>query len=763
MRIRPIISAPIFITPLIKIFHMNKISIHLGLVTFLFCATNLRAQNDTLSTTIQFNEIVISYNKTKEKKNKIAQTIELIDSKAIARSQAQTTADLLAQNGSVLIQKSQQGGGSPIIRGFEASRILLVVDGVRMNNLIYRSGHLQNIMTVDNLTLDRAEILFGPSSTQYGTDALGGTIHLFTQKPIVSSQEKMLTNVRLQTRYSTVNSESTTGLDINVGWKRFASRTICSFSKFGDLRSGKNQNPFFDGTYIRRNNYVDSDYDKPGSYGIDSVLVNEDPYLQIKSGYSQYNILQKFLFQQNDQVSHGLNFQYSTTSNLPRYDRLTDVSGDAPKWSEWYYGPQERLLLSYDMDIQNEGAFFSFYRLNLNHQIIEESRYQRRYRNSGLQRRIEDVTVSGFNFFAQHKSSRHEMQLGVDGQLNGLKSTASTLDIYNRSTSPLDTRYPSGNNSMLLVGAYLTHLWKLSERTNFTDGVRVGYSSLRSSLADTTFFKFPFNSIEQYTPSYSGSIGIVHNASDKMKISMLIASAFRVPNVDDLAKIFESTPGSVIVPNENIQPEKSITYEVGVSRVFSNRVRWENSIYYTSFLNAIQTAPFSYNGSDSILYDGELSRVLASQNSGKAFIYGIHSSLKTAAIGPWSFLASANYTYGRIQSEAGDVPLDHISPFMAKLSISYERQQFFAEVYGLYNGAKKLEDYSASGEDNLNYATSEGMPAWYTLNARLGYSFNNNLSLQVGVENIMDTEYRVFASGINAPGRNFYLSMKFNY
>ena len=169
-----------------------------------------------------------------------------------------------------------------------------------------------------------------------------------------------------------------------------------------------------------------------------------------------------------------MNFQYSTTSNLPRYDRLTDVSGGAPKWSEWYYGPQERLLISYDMDIQNEGAFFNFYRLNLNHQIIEESRYQRRYRNSDLQRRIEDVTVSGFNFFAQHKSSRHEMQLGVDGQLNGLKSTASTLDIYNRSTSPLDTRYPSGNNSMLLVGAYLTHLWKLSERTNFTDGVRVG-------------------------------------------------------------------------------------------------------------------------------------------------------------------------------------------------------------------------------------------------------------------------------------------------
>jgi hemoglobin/transferrin/lactoferrin receptor protein len=81
----------------------------------------------------------------------------------------------------------------------------------------------------------------------------------------------------------------------------------------------------------------------------------------------------------------------------------------------------------------------------------------------------------------------------------------------------------------------------------------------------------------------------------------------------------------------------------------------------------------------------------------------------------------------------------------------------------MYNGAKKLKDYSDSGEDNLNYATPEGMPAWHTLNARLGYSFNNGLALQCGVENILDTEYRVFASGISAPGRNYYVALKFNY
>ena len=723
----------------------------------------LHAQQDTLPDQLKLNEVIISYNKTEEKKNKIPQAIELIDAKTIARSQAQNTADLIAQNGSVLVQKSQQGGGSPIIRGFEASRILLVVDGVRMNNLIYRAGHLQNIMTIDNIGLERAEILFGPSSTQYGTDALGGTIHLFTKKPILTIDEGVFTQVALRTRYSTVNEESTTGIDINLGWRRFASRTIVSYSRFGDLRSGRNPNPFYKGKYIRRDNYIDSNFDKPGSFGIDSIRVNEDPSLQIRSGFTQYNLLQKFLFQQNNDVTHQLNFQFSNSSNLPRYDRLTDVSDGALKWSEWYYGPQERVMLSYDLDIKRGGKFFSSYRLNINHQFIEESRHQRRYQRSGLQSRMENVNVSGFNLFAQHKSTNHELQLGADGQFNNLKSTAREVNIYTNETVALDTRYPDGTNTMTIAGVYLTHLWKFNGKTNLTDGFRVGYSALQSTMVDTTFFKFPFNSIEQRAPIFSGSIGLVHNASEKLKLSALISSAFRVPNVDDLAKIFESTPGSIIVPNDNIKPEKSITYEVGVSRVLGNFARWENTIYYTTFLDAIQTSAFSYAGSDSLFYDGELSRVLASQNIGAAYIYGFSSNFKTAPIGYFSFQASANYTHGRIQADDGDTPLDHISPFMAKLSVCYEKERLFGEAYALFNGAKRLADYSDSGEDNLNYATAEGMPAWYTLNLRVGYSFKNNVSFQGGVENLFDTEYRVFASGINAPGRNFYLAVKLNY
>ena len=118
-------------------------------------------------------EIVVSGNKFAEKKKNIVQKIDIISSSYIKKANAQNMGDLLMSTGNVFVQKSQQGGSSPVIRGFEASRVLFVVDGVRMNNLIYRSGHLQNIITVDQNILESAELLRGPSSTLFGSDALG--------------------------------------------------------------------------------------------------------------------------------------------------------------------------------------------------------------------------------------------------------------------------------------------------------------------------------------------------------------------------------------------------------------------------------------------------------------------------------------------------------------------------------------------------------------------------------------------------------------
>jgi hemoglobin/transferrin/lactoferrin receptor protein len=132
-------------------------------------STYAHAQNATTDTLVKnkmsLSEFVLSANKVNENKNNVAQQVTILNEKDIANAQAQSTADLMSSAANLFVQKSQLGGGSPVIRGFEANRIQMVVDGVRMNNLIYRAGHLQNIVTIDNSMLSKVEVLSGPSST----------------------------------------------------------------------------------------------------------------------------------------------------------------------------------------------------------------------------------------------------------------------------------------------------------------------------------------------------------------------------------------------------------------------------------------------------------------------------------------------------------------------------------------------------------------------------------------------------------------------
>ncbi len=715
------------------------------------------AQTQGIQDTSYFEEVVVSATRDGEKRKNIGQQILTLDKTFIENSQSQSMADVLSNSGEVFVQKSQQGGGSPVIRGFEASRILLAVDGVRMNNLIYRGGHLQNIITVDPYCLERAEVLFGPASVMFGSDALGGVVHMMTKRPEFAIDGVRKVSGSSFTRYSNVNNESTSGITINIGGSKIASLTSFTYSTFGDLRSGTTQNPFAGFMYGERNYYIDR------FNGKDSVVKNADRFMQVSSGYRQYNLLQKLSLKSGLYTTHTLNLQFSNSSDVPRYDRLTDESEGALKYADWYYGPQLRGLAAYEISSNNDNRYIQRFQLRAHAQKIQESRYQRRFQSDALQKRIEDVFAGGLNIDARRNAGRHELRFGAEAIYNTLTSTAQQKDIVTGVTSALDTRYPGGANYTMNAAAYLLHIWKIREDLTISLGGRGGYSMLHSTITDTTFFPFPFQKIDQKTPVYSGSFSIVHLASDDLKLSWTVSTGYRVPNIDDLAKIFESAPGQLIVPNPNLKPETTVGSEWSINKAFSNNSYWEFCAYMTEYKNALQTMPYTFGGRDSVEYNGVNSAVFAQQNQGKSLIYG--ASIKTeAALGErMRILASLQYTYGRVTSDTVQVPLDHIPPVLARVQLTYQHRRFGSDFYSLFNGAKKIKDYSPSGEDNLAYATPVGMPAWMTLNWRVRYTIAEKLQISVGIENILDTQYRTFASGINAPGRNFYTSIRYNF
>jgi hemoglobin/transferrin/lactoferrin receptor protein len=725
------------------------------LFTMLLFSPLVKAQEtDTLKH--NFNEVVISASKFEEKKYDIPQPVQSITLKQIEQTNAQNAGDLLVSTGTVLTQKSQAGGGSPIIRGFEANKVLIVVDGVRMNNAIFRGGHLQNVMTIDNSMLERAEIVFGPGSVVYGSDALGGVMHFHTKKPVFAEGEETFAfKGSAYTRYATANHEKTGHLDFSLGGKKFASLTSFTYSDFDDMRQGNIRKDSLSDVWKRR-------YYVQRINGADVLVANDDLNIQKFSGYSQYDILQKFSFRQSDKVTHNLNFQFSNSSNLPRYDRLTDPKGAGLGNAEWYYGPQQRLMGSYRLDLSGENALYSNAQVILAYQDIKESRNQRKFGNDNLAHRSEHVSVYSLNADFKKNLEKHTVKYGVEVTYNNVVSTAENENIATGEITPLDTRYPNGGSTQLSAAAYITDSWKLSEKSRISTGLRYSHVGLNCSFSDKTFFPFPFNEAKQNNDALTGNIGYIFSPGKDWHFSLLGSTGFRSPNVDDMAKVFESGNGTLVVPNPELKAEYVYNGELGISKVIVGKVKVEASAWYSYITNAIVTKPFTLNGEETIVFNGDTSAVVASQNAQTAFITGASANME-AHLTKWLVLNSAlTYTYGRIFSDTGHVPLDHIPPIFGRTGIQLNFKKLNAEVYAFYNGEKKLADYRLGAEDNEVYATAAGMPVWWTLNARAGYKFSQNVTLQLALENILDANYRVFASGISSPGRNFIATLRVN-
>jgi hemoglobin/transferrin/lactoferrin receptor protein len=756
---------------------------------FLFCIgyffASARQQPDTTDKYIKLDEVVISANKFLEKKKNVAQKIDVISSGYIAKVNAQNTGDLLISTGNVFVQKSQQGGSSPVIRGFEASRVLLVVDGIRMNNAVYRAGHLQNIITVDQNMLERVEVMYGPSSTLYGSDALGGTVHMITKPVKLAADGQSYTpSGNAFVRYSSANEEKTGHVDLTLGYKKFGFLTSVTYSDFGDMKMGDKYPDKYPG-FGRRSSYVVPVH---GSF-VDSVVKNDDDRIQRFSGYKQWDFMQKVLFQQSRNVSHQLNLQFSNSTNIPRYDRLQDIRSGTLRYAEWFYGPQKRNLYAYTFNAQNLRGFFNEVRFIANYQDIEESRQTRDYRRyDRFDSRREHVKVWGAVLDGRAIFGQHELSIGADAQLNDVQSIADRTNLSTGAVTKLDTRYPNGENKMNYAGLYAQHTLKMAAgKWVLNDGIRLQSVRLHSTIADNSFFNLPVTDTRQNHVAVTGNIGLVYLPNNETKISAGVSSGFRSPNIDDMARVFESSTATkqIIIPNADLKPEYTYSFDVGASHVIANKFKLEVSGFYTLLRNAIVVSPFQLNGQDSILYNGVMSKVLANQNRNKAFLYGFSAGVTADVTEHFSFMTTISYTYGRfktdpsrtsnvyrkqpdgaytlVQEAVSEKPSDHIPPLFGKTSVQYRSKWFNTELFALYNGWKRLDNYNADGEDNAQYATADGMPSWITLNWRNSVMVSSQVTIQLAVENILDRNYRYFASGFSAPGRNFIIGCRVGF
>lgn len=688
-----------------------------------------------------------------EKREDMPSQIEVIQAKEIEHKNIQNSADLLQSTGNVLIQKSQMGGGSPIVRGFEANRVLLVLDGVRMNNAIYRSGHLQNAITIDNNVLKDVEVLFGPGSVMYGSDALGGVVYYKTKDPRLSYDDS-IQNVEaiFMQRYSSANQEKTFHFDFNVGYDKWGFLTSFSTSNFGDLRMGENR-LHGDEEWGLVQEYIARINDE------DVILSNPDPIIQKGTGYKQYDFLQKFLFEPTQNLKFTLNMNYSTSSDIPRFDALHQYKDGQLRWAEWYYGPQNRLLLSLKTDILKSTKIYDALHVIVSGQTIEEDRIKRKFGKSKRTIQEENVTVYALNIDLE-KALKKKFQLyyGAEVTYNEVKSLAYNYDIVTEEQQAAITRYPNGGSTMNTGALYLGLNKKLLKKTNIKVGARYSNSSLHADFNENPFYNLPYSSIDFSNGALTGSFGVIHKLDSTWQVSLSIASGYRSPNVDDFGKIREKN-GFVTIPNDELKPEYAYNNELAIQKsLFDNKTKISVVGYYTFLQDAIVQRDWLLDYSEYLMIEGDSARVVTNINASEAVLYGGNVSLGSKIGNHVFFKSTLNYTYG--QDNNDDVPLSHIPPLFGSSEITYKGDHFTATLSSLYNGEKVLERYGTGSADNLEEALEDGTPAWWTLNLYTSFFISPRVKAQFAVENILDVHYKTFASGLSSPGRNFIIGLR---
>ena len=756
-----------------------------------FNKQELKRKNYIVSLNIdrkELSEVILSIARTPTKKNQIAEKVSVIDAQEIKRNPPQTGADLLLLAPSIRLQKSQGGGGSPVLRGFEANRVLLVVDGIRMNNAIYRSGHLQNAITIDPNAIERVEVVYGSSSVGYGSDALGGVVHYFTKTPRINSKDKIKNS--FSSNFNAANESFVHHFDTELSFKNWASYSSISISKFGNLRMGENRKHGYDAWGL-----VPFYSENKGRKYVAQPTVNSNPNIQKNSGYDQVDVLQKFNIKLPKEKLLTLNIQFSNSSDIPRFDKLNEYKNGELRFAEWHYGPQKRFLFSPQLKVFPKKKLFYKGYFTLAYQNIKESRVSRKFEELNRSHQNENVHVWSFNGdFETQKSKKRSIAYGFEWVKNKVLSSAFSQELilngsqitgFSDPTS-IPTRYPSAGSDYTSAAFYGNFKWDLSPKTTLTAGGRYTHTWLKArwepngGVYPQWLFDSPIGNltaIDNENDALTGSLSITYRPSRSWQLNFLASSGFRSPNIDDLGKIRESR-GILLIPNPTLKPEYANNLDFGISYFTPNKKGAFALRLYSTFLTNYIGRQFAPNYTDQLTghvmelrFDEDIVQTQINDNMGAASIHGASFE------GKWNLTphltVSSDLTFTRTDFIEGFGPLPSILPFYGANMLQYNKDKLSVRIRNRFSSAKNPEDYSLGGEDGLDETPVElnsegfpqfiGTPSWSIFNLSGSYAWTEQLVLRAGLENVFDVHYREFASGISASGRSLMFGASLDF
>ncbi len=662
-------------------------------------------------------EVVITATRREERPFNLSFTAHTISAGDIRDRSYRTTPEALREVPAVMVQKTSHGQGSPFIRGFTGFRTLMMIDGVRLNNSVFRPGPNQYWNTVDPQSLLKLEIVKGPTSVLYGSDAIGGTVNAITKSPTTYGEGVNLER-RLFYRFSSTERSHIARFEIDLTIdNRLGLLLGGTIKDFGSLHAGR-------GTGRQPNTgYEEWDGDVKLEY-----FFNPDTRLVI---------LHQRVMQNNVPRTHRTIFAKRFRGTTRGRDRRRDLD-------------QERELTYVQLHAENMDSFIRTMRLTISWQEQHETRD--RIRGNG-RRDLQGFDVGTFGATAQFESptSAGYFTYGAEYYHDHVNS----FSTRNRIQGPV-----ADNASYDLLGLYVQDEIAVHERLDLTLGGRVTYArvdadrvrdprlGLRTSLADEWW-------------SVVGSARFVyHLVPEHLNLFGGVSQGFRAPNLSDLTRFDSARTNEIETPAPGLDPENFISLEMGLKGEYEN---WHFEVAY--FHTLIDDMIIRVPTGRIIAGEFEVTKV----NGGDGYIKGVELSTSLRFHPQWTLFGHFTWMRGEIDTfptsfpRSVREPASRLMPITGEVGLRWDHPSGKFWIEGIAIIADKQDNLSPRDRADTSRIPPGGTPSYTVFSLRSGWQIRENVYLTVALENLTDEDYRIHGSGVNEPGRSLNVSLSVSF
>jgi hemoglobin/transferrin/lactoferrin receptor protein len=548
----------------------------------LLTGIGLQTPEDSLSN--RLDEVVVTAVRAEQKVFDAPASVEVINSKTLAKRAARSTPEILMSAPGVFLQKTNHGGGSPFVRGLTGNQTLLLIDGIRLNNSTFRYGPNQYFNTINPFSIDHIEVLRSGGSVQYGSDALGGTIHVITEKPEFDAGW----NANLGGRWASHNQEKTANAALSYGAKNMAISLSGALRNFGDLGGGKN-----------------TGFQSPSGY--DEQMLNFKTLLKANKG----------LF--------TLAHQYFEASDVPVYHKMT-----LENYRLNEFNPQRRNLSYAKYELEGTHSLFSKLSLTASLQQTKEGRLSEKLGNNVQVNEEDKVRTYGLSAVLTSGGKRFwQVSTGLEYYSDFIQSNKISKNLNSGKQITARGLYPDASTaasfSAFSIHSFIYKNWKL------TTGLRL--SQFNMKIKDETLGEVTLSPM-----AIRPTLALSRYLDEKIHLFFNYSGGFRAPNIDDMG-----TLGIVDfryeIPSYQLKPEKSDAFDLGL-KYRGQKISFTTSAFYTKLSQLISRQKVEGEFINDI-------QVYEKVNSQGAYIQGFELTLDYNINKYLNLYGHTSYTFGQ--------------------------------------------------------------------------------------------------------------------